>query len=86
MKLNDLIETLENLRDCHDAGDSPVYLAHQPRWPFEFTIGGVIAHELTDEEEDVEDVGKTVIYIAEGSSQEYLSEGVSDALECEGIW
>jgi hypothetical protein len=85
--LDSLIETLTNLRDNEGVdGNTEVLLAQQPNWPFEFTIGGVVAVELGEDEEYAEDVGKMVVYIAEGSSQEYLPGCVKDQLEAEGIW
>ena len=80
MTLNDLIEQLTDLRtSLDDDADPEVRLAHQPRWPFEYSVGTVTLVGATgevEEEEDREEEGdqdETIIYIGEGTQLGYLS-------------
>ena len=53
MTINDLIQTLTDLRDQNgDDGDIDVRIAMQPSWPFEYSIGDV---QLVNEDQDEED-------------------------------
>lgn len=66
MTLNELIDTLTDIRDSLTDGDCDVRLAIQPSWPFEHSIGRVALVE------NAEDTGTTV-YIGEGGQLGYLS-------------
>lgn len=60
MTVGDLIATLEGIDP-----DTPVRLAQQPSWPFEYSIGDVVQVEVGGPEE-----GKTVRYLADdGTTQ-----------------
>jgi hypothetical protein len=68
MKVRDLIEYLENFDE-----EAEVRLAMQPSWPFEYSIGEV-------EEVELEDEGKTVVYISENRQLGYLPGEVKEIL------
>lgn len=70
MKVKELIERLQE----YDP-EAEVYLAEQPSWPFEYTIGGVVArHEVDD---DIDEDGAhparqaSDVFIVEGSHIRY---------------
>lgn len=81
MTIQELIDRLEELKE-DVGGDVEVRLAHQPQWPFEYSIGDVIAIEK-DEAADADpdddgydesaDQEETIVYIAESSQIGYLS-------------
>lgn len=62
MRLSELIEALEDLRET-EGDDCEVRLATQPSWPFECSIGEVQLVELD---------GGNVIYIAVDEQLGYL--------------
>jgi len=56
LKLSELIERLEEIRDERgDDADPEVYLAHQPHYPLAFTISGVTDEEDSDEGDEDEE-------------------------------
>lgn len=57
--------------------DTPIRLAIQPRWPFEYTLGGV-ARTLGDAGTDP--TGEPVVWIAVGRQVNYLPTIARDAL------
>ena len=100
MSLGELMERFEELvSDCESQGldpnDVPVMLAHQPSWPFEYSVGEVILMDsdmvnefATDEDGDynpdtddyeLEEL-TPVVYIAERAQEGYLNGVVSRAL------
>jgi hypothetical protein len=82
MKLNELIEQLQELAD-NGLGEADVRLAIQPSWPFEHSIGRIVTSDdgLPDEDDDEEDDDdEAVIYIGEGSQLGYLNSRGTNAL------
>lgn len=70
MRLGTLIEELLHLQD--QLGDNvEVRLAHQPRWPFEYSVSDVVHTESEKE---------NVVYIAEGVQLDYLPSAARDEL------
>lgn len=50
MTLSELIEKLEEIADQQPEGHDPeVRIAHQPSWPLEYTVGGVLSFSTKDE-------------------------------------
>lgn len=79
MTLDELIQQLNELRE-EFPGDTPVRLAFQPQWPFEHSIGQIVACEFPDESAiDDEEVAYPVIYIGEGGQIGYLARDVANA-------
>lgn len=52
MTLSELIEHLSMLAEGHDFDEVEVKLAHQPRWPFELSIGEPVLHDPLEEWEE----------------------------------
>lgn len=52
MTLSELIEHLSMLAEGHDFDEVEVMLAHQPRWPFELSIGQPVLHDPLEEWEE----------------------------------
>ena len=52
MTLSELIENLSMLAEGHDFDEVEVLLAHQPRWPFELSIGEPVLHDPLAEWEE----------------------------------
>ena len=52
MTLSELIEQLSMLAEGHDFDEVEVMLAHQPRWPFELSIGEPVLHDPLAEWEE----------------------------------
>ena len=52
MTLSELIENLSMLAEGHDFDEVEVMLAHQPRWPFELSIGEPVLHDPLAEWEE----------------------------------
>ena len=52
MTLSELIEHLSMLAEGHDFDEVEVRLAHQPRWPFELSIGEPVLHDPLAEWEE----------------------------------
>lgn len=52
MTLSELIEHLSMLAEGHDFDEVEVKLAHQPRWPFEQSIGEPVLHDPLAEWEE----------------------------------
>jgi basic membrane lipoprotein Med (substrate-binding protein (PBP1-ABC) superfamily) len=74
MTVYELKRLLEDFDD-----DAEVRLAHQPSWPFEYSLADVIAIDPDDEAElahqaidDDEDECATVVYLVEGDQLGYL--------------
>jgi hypothetical protein len=88
--INKLIERLEDLRDELDGnGDIEVRLMHQPEWPFEYDIAGVVSSREMHEGEPDEDEDESfapegdideVVYICEGRQLGYGSKAAWAAL------
>jgi hypothetical protein len=86
MKLNELIETLQQL--AQEYGDeTEVRLAVQPSWPFEHGIGRIEAVDLNGGEDEDEGEGggagpdaNVIVYIGEASQIGYLPGAASRAL------
>jgi hypothetical protein len=89
MTIRELIDQLEDLAEEH-GDDVEVRLAHQPSWPFEYSIDDVVAVCADDDDEaEAEDYpgqrvdGSStlpVVYIAEKSQLGYLPGIAADAL------
>lgn len=80
MTVRELINLLEDYNE-----DAEVRIAHQPSWPFEYSIGNVVGCEGADhEDEDAEpnDDDALVVYIGEGDQLGYLPGSVC----CELGW
>lgn len=58
--------------------DAPIRLAIQPRWPFEYTLGGVAL--TRDDAEATEPTGDPVVWIAVGRQADYQPETTRNAL------
>jgi hypothetical protein len=83
--IDKLIERLEDLREeLGGNGDIEVRLMHQPEWPFEYDIAGVVSTRdildgEPDEDEDEDESFATqgdaddVVYICEGRQLGYGS-------------
>jgi hypothetical protein len=86
--IDKLIERLEYLREELDGnGDIEVRLMHQPEWPFEYSIAGVISSRDIrvgdpDEDESFAPQGDAdeVVYICEGRQLGYGSKNAWAAL------
>ena len=52
MTLSELIENLSMLAEGHDFDEVEVMLAHQPRFPFELSIGEPVLHDPLAEWEE----------------------------------
>jgi hypothetical protein len=71
MTLRDLLDELEDIAADH--GDHiDVRLAHQPRWPFEYSLTDIAAVETRD--------GDAVVYLGEGTQLGYLPQQAAVAL------
>jgi hypothetical protein len=80
--LNELIERLEDIREEAGNGEMEVFLAHQPNYPFEFSIAEPKLVDINPANYDEEgreltnsrdrDDPKYVVYIPEGGHQTYL--------------
>lgn len=93
--IRDLIDTLEEIAQQH-GDDVKVRLAQQPNWPFEYTIGEVVAVDFDapepDSEEELSELedaavnaprtrGTNVkVYIGQGTQLDYLPGAASKAL------
>jgi hypothetical protein len=76
MKLSQLIERLEDLRDeFGDDADPEVVCAYQPNYPLSGTILGAVRLEEPDDEEsdDVREGDTNVVWIAVGGHPHALS-------------
>lgn len=60
MTVNDLIATLEQFD-----GEAPVFLAMQPSWPFEYSIGDVVAVQV-----GIPDEGDRIVWEDEDGEHE----------------
>ncbi len=60
--------------------DTPVRLASQPAWPFEHTIGPVVATPDDAEGDGTEPTDDPVVWIGEGPQIGYLPGIAADAL------
>ena len=52
MTLSELIEHLSTLAEGHNFDEVEVKIAHQPRWPFELSIGEPVLHDPLAEWEE----------------------------------
>ncbi|MGH3833676.1 MAG: hypothetical protein ACRDRS_25115 [Pseudonocardiaceae bacterium] len=73
--VGDLIAALE----CYDP-DTPIRLASQRHWPFEYTLGGVALTPDDAEGDGTEPTGDPVVWIAEGRQVDYLPGTARSAL------
>ncbi len=82
------VRELINLLEDHDA-HAEVRIAHQPSWPFEYSIGDIVACDPGDEDEEGEcgDGGDAsrgheppVVYIGEREQLGYLPGSACRAL------
>lgn len=74
MTLDDLIQELEDARE-QVGGEVRVYLAQQPSWPFEYSIGQIAVleeYDFEDEEGNIPDDAEKAVYIGEASQLRYL--------------
>ena len=81
--VKELIRELEGMDQ-----DAEVRIAHQPRWPLEYSIGQTV--EVTNPDEDDEEEAEvkdkpakepeTVVYIGEGNQLGYLGSNASRSL------
>lgn len=88
MNLRELISALECLAEEH--GDEvEVRLAQQPRWPFELSVGEVLAVDLNAGDEEYDEPPppdyappgpEVVVYLAEGGHLGYLPGRAQSAL------
>lgn len=69
--VGDLIAALEDYDE-----DTPVRFAHQPSWPFEYTIADVVTTDAAVEGEPAE----PVVWLAEGTQVGYLPGHAAEAL------
>ena len=69
MTVRELINLLEDFDE-----NAEVRIAHQPRWPFEYSIGDVVACDGGDEDEDEPNASDApqVVYLGEGDQLGYL--------------
>ena len=73
------VRELINLLEDYDE-NAEVRIAHQPRWPFEYSIGDVVAcagggeddDDIDDESTAASDDAPPVVYIGEGDQLGYL--------------
>jgi hypothetical protein len=87
LTIRELIEQLEEAAQEH-GDDIEVRLAQQPRWAFEYSIGGVAVadpesdgdDEEDEQPEDPSEPAEVVCYIGEGSQIGYLSGCAARAL------
>jgi hypothetical protein len=86
--INTLIERLEDMREqLGGNGDVEVRLIHQPQWPFEYDIAGVVSSlDIRENEPDEDDSfdpdgdAEQVVYICEGRQLGYGSKAAWAAL------
>jgi hypothetical protein len=64
----------------HYDPDTPIRLATQPHWPFEYTLGGIALTPDDAEGDGTEPTGDPVVWIAEGRQVGYLPGIASNAL------
>lgn len=87
MRLSELIEQLEDLATQHGE-EIEVRIAHQPSYPFEYSIGNVVAVDKDAPEDDDDEEAQVnapleetfVVYIGEGEQLGYLPGVVSKEL------
>jgi hypothetical protein len=86
MTLNDLIQRLEEIRQ-EVGGETDVRLAHQPNYPFEYSIAGIVVGKVDEDEIDPRIPGPVIggvgpdgppVYILEGSQLGYASRSLWD--------
>jgi len=82
--LGELLEAVEELIEAHGA-DVEVRMATQPNYPFEWSIGGVVAVDPSESDEDDDEGsdapsgdGEVIVYILEGSQLGYASKRLWD--------
>ena len=79
MTVGELKEMLEDLDD-----DMEVRLAHQPSWPFEYSISNGQVVDVNEPDEDDEEAEekepREILYLIEGSQLGYLPGIVSQAI------
>lgn len=69
--LGELIQELQDMVEAGVPEETPVKLATQPSYPFQYDVGPIVATELDDGQ---------FVYIGEGDNQEYLAGAVSEEL------
>jgi hypothetical protein len=77
--IDKLIERLEDLREELDGnGQIEVRLMHQPEWPFEYDIAGVVStRDIRDGDPDEDDPDEDESFTPQGDADEvvYICEG-----------
>lgn len=77
MTIQELIESLQAMIENGEAdAETEVRIAHQPSYPFELSIQGVEAADLSEDPDN----RNVIVYIAEGSQLGYLPGVVSNYL------
>lgn len=71
MTLGELIQQLQDMVEAGVPEETPVKLATQPSYPFQYDVGNIVATELDDGQ---------FVYIGEGLNQEYLPGAASEEL------
>ena len=71
MTLGELIQQLQDMVEGGVPEETPVKLATQPNYPFQYDVGSIVATELDDGQ---------FVYIGEGLNQEYLPGAASEEL------
>jgi hypothetical protein len=72
MTVQELIDQLQEFEP-----HLPIFLAQQPSWPFEYSIGRVVQVDLNDDDEDdnvdYDTDQNYAVYIGEGKQLRYLT-------------
>ena len=72
MTIRELIDQLTDIVEELGSDRAEVRLAHQPSWPFEYSIGEVAVVRENEDEDELEDELEAVVYIGEHSQIGYL--------------
>jgi hypothetical protein len=78
MTATQIIEELEYAISINGGEDVEVRLAHQPKWPFEYSIDEAVTIAVDDEE--VGDQKEKIVYLSEGAQLGYLNEDAAREL------
>lgn len=70
MTVRELINLLEDFDETAE-----VRIAHQPRWPFEYSIGDVVACDAVGDDEDDEDDSAEAAAADDAPQVVYIGEG-----------
>lgn len=77
MTLDQLIETLQDLRETMD-DDAPVLVATQPSWPMQLGIEGMVL--VTPDDDPSGEMHEPVLYLETSDGSEYLHGAATVAL------